>query len=70
MKICTINLPEQYVEALETLVDLGYYPSRSEAVREALRQFLPYETDLMTTKLLPKQFTQLKKKQLEVMLEQ
>ncbi len=43
MKIITINLPEKYLEAIQTLNDLGVYPSRSEAIRTALRQFLDDE---------------------------
>ncbi len=40
MKIITINLPEKYLEAIQTLNDLGVYPSRSQAIRTALSQFL------------------------------
>ncbi len=40
MKIITINLPEKYLEAIQTLNDLGVYPSRSEAIRSALSDFL------------------------------
>ena len=43
MKIITINLPEKYLEAIQTLNDLGVYPSRSEAIRTALSQFLEHE---------------------------
>ena len=43
MKIITINLPEQYLEAIQVLNDLKIYPSRSEAIREALRRFLEKE---------------------------
>jgi len=43
LKITTINLPEQYIESLRHLVDLGYFPSRSEAIRQALKQFLNKE---------------------------
>ncbi len=43
MKIITINLPEKYLEAIQTLNDLGVYPSRSEAIRCALSQFLSDE---------------------------
>ena len=43
MKIITINLPEKYLEAIQTLNDLGIYPSRSEAIRTALSQFLDDE---------------------------
>ncbi|MBY9009158.1 MAG: ribbon-helix-helix protein, CopG family [Candidatus Lokiarchaeota archaeon] len=40
MKIITINLPEKYLEAIQTLNDLGLYPSRSQAIRTALSEFL------------------------------
>ena len=43
MKIITINLPEKYLEAIQTLNDLGVYPSRSEAIRTALSEFLDDE---------------------------
>lgn len=43
MKIITINLPEKYLEAIQTLNDLGVYPSRSEAIRTALSLFLDDE---------------------------
>ena len=43
MKIITINLPEKYLEAIQTLNDLGVYPSRSEAIRTALSDFLSDE---------------------------
>jgi len=43
MKIITINLPIQYLEAIQSLQDLGQYPSRSEAIRTALRKFLDDE---------------------------
>jgi len=47
LKICTINLPEQYVESLRHLVDLGYFPSRSQAIRQALSQFLDKEENFV-----------------------
>ena len=43
MKIITINLPEKYLDAIQILNDLGVYPSRSEAIRIALRDFLAGE---------------------------
>ena len=43
MKIITINLPEKYLGAIQTLNDLGVYPSRSEAIRAALGEFLSDE---------------------------
>jgi len=43
MKIITINLSEKYLSAIQILNDLGVYPSRSEAIRTALKQFLQKE---------------------------
>lgn len=43
MKIITINLPEKYLQAIQILNDMGVYPSRSEAIRIALHQFLTNE---------------------------
>jgi len=43
MKIITINLPEKYLDAIQILNDLGVYPSRSEAIRIALHNFLADE---------------------------
>jgi len=49
MKIVTINLPDVYVKALETLTaELGVFPSRSEAIRTALRQFVSKEIETAT----------------------
>ena len=45
MKIITINLPESYLDAIRVLTELELYPSRSEAIRVALRKFLPKELD-------------------------
>ncbi len=43
MKIITINLPEKYLQAIQILNDNGAYPSRSEAIRMALNDFLAKE---------------------------
>ena len=43
LKIITINLPEKYLQAIQILNDMGVYPSRSEAIRIALHQFLTNE---------------------------
>jgi len=47
LKICTINLPQQYVECLDNLKDLGYFPSRSATIRQALSQFLDKEENFV-----------------------
>jgi len=43
MKNITIALPEIYVDNLERLQDIGMVPSRSEAIRLAIREFLKRE---------------------------
>jgi Arc/MetJ-type ribon-helix-helix transcriptional regulator len=43
VKIITINLPGKYLSAIQTLNDMGVYPSRSEAIRIALKDFLEKE---------------------------
>lgn len=43
LKIITINLSQPHVKALQVLQDLGLYPSRSEAIRVAIRDFLQRE---------------------------
>ncbi len=45
-KIVTINLPEPFLAALEKLTEYGLYPSRSEAIRVALRDFLSKELQI------------------------
>ena len=41
MKIVTVNVPESYISAIEKLVgENGLYPSRSELIRCAVREFL------------------------------
>ena len=49
MKIITINLPEKYLSAIQILNDLGVYPSRSEAIRIALKDFLDDELKMYET---------------------
>lgn len=39
----TLNLPERYLIAIQVLIDLGLYLSRSEAIRQALSRFLSTE---------------------------
>jgi len=49
LKIVTVNVPETYVEAIERLVgENGLYPSRSELIRCAVREFLLKELKLAT----------------------
>ncbi|HDO20745.1 MAG TPA: ribbon-helix-helix protein, CopG family [Candidatus Bathyarchaeota archaeon] len=43
LKIVSIRLPEVYIELIDELIRLGIYPSRSEIIRVALREFLSKE---------------------------
>lgn len=46
MKIITVNLPISYLKAIESLTGhKGLYPSRSELIRVAVRNFLVRELD-------------------------
>ena len=41
MKIVTVNIPESFLDSIEKLVgEHGLYPSRSELIRVAVRDFL------------------------------
>lgn len=68
MKIATINLPDKYVTALESLVELGFYPSRSEVCREAIKQFLIREGQF-DQQLEIEAFKTLKQGQMEKMIQ-
>ena len=46
MKIITVNLPLSYIRAIKTLTgEGGLYPSRSELIRVAVREFLIQELE-------------------------
>ena len=48
MKIVTVNVPESYIEAIKRLIgENGLYPSRSELIRCAVREFLLKELRLV-----------------------
>ena len=41
MKIVTVNIPEKYIDLINNLIgENGLYPSRSELIRVAVREFL------------------------------
>ena len=47
MKICTVNVPESYIDAINKLIGgNGLYPSRSELIRVAVREFLLRELEM------------------------
>ncbi|MEM2936932.1 MAG: ribbon-helix-helix domain-containing protein [Candidatus Bathyarchaeia archaeon] len=43
MKLVTVLLPEAYLEGLDELVRANMYPSRSAAIRSAVRDLLKKE---------------------------
>ncbi|MFW9989112.1 MAG: ribbon-helix-helix domain-containing protein [Candidatus Odinarchaeota archaeon] len=50
MKIVTVNIPESYLDSIEKLVgEDGLYPSRSELIRVAVRDFLLRELKMADT---------------------
>lgn len=66
MRIVTINIPNSYLDAFETLTNLGLYNSRSQIVREALKDFLDRE-QAFTDDLDPENFLKIKKIQCQEM---
>jgi Arc/MetJ-type ribon-helix-helix transcriptional regulator len=47
LKIVTVNVPESYIDVIEKLVgENGLYPSRSELIRCAVREFLLHELQM------------------------
>ena len=51
MQIVTVNLPSIYIDAIAKLTDQGLYPSRSEAIRVALKDFLSTELKMVESLL-------------------
>ncbi|BFH73419.1 ribbon-helix-helix domain-containing protein [Sulfurisphaera javensis] len=43
MRIITVKLPEQFLEAIDELINTGRYTSRSEVIRAALNEFIRKE---------------------------
>ena len=61
MRIVTINIPDIYIDTIEIFVKQGYFPSRSETIREALKRFLirdPRFMDLLEDKEKIERFIQ------------
>jgi len=64
LRIITVNLPETYLKAIDRLTGKdGLYPSRSELIRVAVRDWILKETQLLTKPsllpselIIPKQF--------------
>ena len=47
----TIRLPERYIRALDFLVKVDDFPSRSEAIRAAIRDFIYERVDVVMDKV-------------------
>jgi len=47
LEIVSVHLPKEYLKYLEMLVKMGLYPSRSEAIRVAIRDLIHKEIDLL-----------------------
>ena len=47
----TLRLPKRYLKALDFLVEVDDFPSRSEAVRAAIRDLVYGRVELVTDKL-------------------
>lgn len=47
----TIRLPARFVKALDFLVEVDDFPSRSEAIRAAIRDFVYDRVEIVTDKL-------------------
>ena len=48
MRIVTINVPVSYLDAFQSLIDLGLYNSRSQLVRVCLKEFLEKENEFVS----------------------
>ena len=53
MKIVTINVSQIHLDLIQKLVDSRIYPSRSEAIRVAIREWLIAESKLYKTFIDP-----------------
>jgi len=51
MERVTIRLPRQQVEMLQLMVDVGDYPSVSEAIRAAIRKLIDERGDRVMERL-------------------
>jgi len=47
----TIRLPKRYLRALDFLVELDDFPSRSEAIRESIRDMVYSRTELVMDRI-------------------
>jgi len=40
MRVLSLHIPETWIDLLDSLVEAGYYRSRAEAIRIAIRDFI------------------------------
>jgi len=64
MKIITINLPDRYYDDINILKEIGFYPSLSEFVRQAIHDLLAKDLEF-NDDCKPKKFKELLEKELE-----
>lgn len=43
MKLVSVQIPDAYLEGLDELVNSGFYPNKSEAIRAAVRDMIKNE---------------------------
>ena len=58
MKIVTINVPSKWLDIFDKLQKSGLFPSRSEAVRSAIRDFMDKQFALYTRFIEPMRATE------------
>ncbi|TFG57160.1 MAG: ribbon-helix-helix protein, CopG family [Methanomassiliicoccus sp.] len=51
MEKVTLRIPSRHIRALDFLVQVDDFPSRSEAIRAAIRDFIYARLELVTDKL-------------------
>jgi Arc/MetJ-type ribon-helix-helix transcriptional regulator len=50
MKLISLNITEKQEEWIQLLIDLKYYPNRSECIRNFINLGIKYMADLMSKK--------------------
>ncbi|MEZ0346671.1 MAG: ribbon-helix-helix domain-containing protein [Infirmifilum sp.] len=50
-KVISVKLPVGLIDALDQLIEKGYFQNRSDAIREAIRKILASYRDMDTSRL-------------------
>ncbi len=45
MELISVHIPKKMLDELERLVEMGKYPNRSEAIRDAIRRLIDQNAD-------------------------